>query len=255
MTIITDPLFYLFAVPAVVMLGLSKGGFSGIGMVSTPLLALTMPPLQAAAILLPIILLQDAISVWVYRRDWDAWNMKVMLPGAVLGVGAAWLFAAYVSDAVILLAVGAIGLALCVYAWFWPAPPKTDKRPNAAYGAACGGLAGFTSTLIQIGAPPYYVFVLPQRLDKIVYVATTAWFFAAVNVMKVVPYFALGQFSTAGLATSFVLFPLAIASNFFGIWLVRVTPTALFYRITYLIVFLLSLELTRRGVFGLIWPA
>ncbi len=99
------------------------------------------------------------------------------------------------------------------------------------------------------------MFVLPQRLDKIVYVATTAWFFAAVNVMKVVPYFALGQFSTAGLATSFVLFPLAIASNFFGIWLVRVTPTALFYRITYLIVFLLSLELTRRGVFGLIRPA
>jgi uncharacterized membrane protein YfcA len=251
MTIITDPLFYVVAVPAVVMLGLSKGGFSGIGMVSTPLLALTMPPLQAAAILLPIILLQDAISVWVYRRDWDAWNLKVMLPGAVAGVGAAWLFAAYMSDALILLAVGLIGLALVAYAWFWPAPPKTDVRPNAGYGACCGGLAAFTSTLIQIGAPPYYVFVLPQRLDKMVYVGTTVWFFAIVNVMKVAPYFALGQFSTAGLATSAVLFPLAIASNFFGIWLVRITPTELFYRITYLIVFVLSLELTRRGLVGL----
>src|SRR5262245_61741392 len=111
MTFITDPLFHLIAIPAVIMLGLSKGGVAGIGMVSTPLLALIMPPLQAAAILLPIILLQDAISVWVYRRDWDAWNLKVMLPGALIGVAAAGLLAAYVSDAHVKLVVGLIALA------------------------------------------------------------------------------------------------------------------------------------------------
>jgi uncharacterized protein len=143
---------------------------------------------------------------------------------------------------------------LVAYAWFGPAPPKIPVKPNVVYGAACGGLAAFTSTLIQIGAPPYYVFVLPQRLDKMVYVGTTIWFFAAVNVMKITPYIALGQFTTAGFATSVVLFPLAIASNFLGVWLVRITPTELFYKITYTIVFLLSLELTRRGVFGFIWP-
>ena len=88
MTVITDPLFYAFAVPAVVFLGLSKGGFSGIGMVSTPLLAIIMSPLEAAAILLPIILVQDVVSVWVYRRVWDPWNLKVMIPGCVVGVGA-----------------------------------------------------------------------------------------------------------------------------------------------------------------------
>ena len=252
MTIITDPWFYAVAFPAVVMLGLSKGGFSGIGMVSTPMLALTMPPLQAAAILLPIILLQDAMSVWVYRRDWDVWNLKVMLPGALAGVGAAWLFASYVSDAGVMLAVGLIGLALVAYAWLLPAPPETNARPPVAYGVGCGGLAAFTSTLIQIGAPPYYLFVLPQRLPKMIYVGTTIWFFAAVNAMKIIPYFALGQFSTAGLATSVALFPLAIASNFLGIWLVRITPTRLFYRITYVIVFLLSAELTRRGIAGLL---
>jgi len=82
MTLITDPLFYLLAIPAIVALGLGKGGFAGVGMISTPLLALTMPPLQAAAILLPILLCQDAISVWVYRRQWSGWNLKVLLPGA-----------------------------------------------------------------------------------------------------------------------------------------------------------------------------
>jgi len=76
MTLITDPLFYLLAIPAIVALGLGKGGFAGVGMISTPLLALTMPPLQAAAILLPILLCQDVISVWVYRHDWSAWNWR-----------------------------------------------------------------------------------------------------------------------------------------------------------------------------------
>ena len=94
MDIITDPFFYSLAIPAIVALGISKGGFAGAGMIATPLLALAVPPLQAAAILLPILLCQDAMSAWVYRRRWSGWNLKVMLPGAVVGVGAAWLFAA-----------------------------------------------------------------------------------------------------------------------------------------------------------------
>ena len=253
MTIVTDPLFYLCAIPAVVMLGLSKGGFSGIGMVSTPLLALVLPPLQAAAILLPIILLQDALSCWIYRRNWDPWNLKVMLAGAVIGVGAAWLLAAHVSDGMIRLLVGLIALGFVAYAFITRGRPPQIKRPHAAKGVGWGGLAGFTSTLIQIGGPPYYAFVLPQRLEKMLYVGTTVWFFGLVNWMKVVPYTALGQFSTAGLATSFVLFPLAIASNFLGVWLVKVTPEALFYRLTNVIVFLLGVELTRQGLVDLLW--
>ncbi len=253
MNLITDPLFYIFAVPAVVILGISKGGFSGVGMIATPLLALVLPPLQAAAILLPIILLQDALSCWIYRRQWDAWNLKVMLPGAVVGVGAAWLFAAYVSDAAILLMVGLIALGFALNAWwFRHIKPEDLPKPRAALGTICGAGAAFTSTLIQIGAPPYYVFVLPQRLEKMLYVGTTVWFFALVNAMKVAPYFALGQFSTAGLTTSAALFPLAIAANFLGVWLVRVTPEALFYRMTNVLVFVIGVELTRQGVTALV---
>jgi uncharacterized protein len=248
MTLIADPLFYLVAVPAVVCLGLSKGGFSGIGMVSTPMLALILPPLEAAAILLPIILIQDAMSVWVYRRVWDPWNLKVMIPGCVVGIGAAWVFAAYMSTGAIRLLVGLIALGFVGYAAFRHYLPGEPPKPRASHGVFWGGLSGFTTTLIQIGAPPYYAFVLPQRLPKMIYVGTTVMFFAAANVMKVVPYFALGQFSSAGLATSFVLFPLAIVCNMLGIWLVRVTPEALFYQLTNVIVFVLGCELTRQGV-------
>src|SRR3954451_7321044 len=252
MTIIIDPLFYAVALPAVVFLGLSKGGFSGIGMVSTPLLALVLPPLEAAAILLPIILIQDAMSVWVYRRVWDAWNLKVMIPGCVLGVGAAWLLAAYVSDGVIRLVVGLIALGFVGYALFRHWLPGEPPRPRASHGVFWGALSGFTTTLIQIGAPPYYAFVLPQRLEKMIHVGTTVMFFAAANAMKVVPYFALGQFSSAGFATSLLLFPLAIATNYIGIWLVRVTPEDIFYKITNVLVLLIGVELTRQGIPGLL---
>ena len=248
MSIITDPLFYALAVPAVIMLGLSKGGFSGIGMVSTPMLALMLPPLQAAAILLPIILLQDALSCWIYRRAWDPWNLKVLLPGGALGVGMAWLLAAYVSDGSIRLLVGLIALGFAANAWRTRKRPLEGPPPKAPLGVMWGGVAGFTSTLIQIGGPPYYAFVLPQRLEKMLYVGTTVWFFALVNSMKLAPYFALGHFSTSGLATSFALFPLAIAANFLGVWLVRITPEAVFYKLTNIIVLLIGLELTRQGV-------
>jgi uncharacterized membrane protein YfcA len=115
-------------------------------------------------------------------------------------------------------------------------------------------MSGFTTTLIQIGAPPYYAFVLPQRLPKMVYVGTTVMFFATANALKIVPYFALGQFSATGLATSLVLFPLAIACNFLGIYLVRITPEAMFYQLTNGLVLVLGCELTRQGLVELFWP-
>jgi uncharacterized protein len=244
--VITDPLFYLLAAPAVLALGLGKGGFAGIGMISTPLLALTVPPLQAAAILLPILLIQDAISVWVYRREWSAWNLQVLLPGAIVGVAAAGLFAAYVPNAYVEIAVGVTGVCFALYTWLGKVPAQ-PRRPSVPVGMFWGALAGFTSTIIQVGAPPYQVHILPQRLDKLTLIGTTIIFFALVNVMKVVPYFALGQFSPRTLATSLVLLPFAVATNLFGLWLARRTPTALFYQIAYVLVFVISLALIWQG--------
>lgn len=243
---ITDPVFYLLALPAVIVLGLGKGGFAGIGMAATPLLAVRFPPLQAAAIMLPLVLCQDVISVWAYRRDWSRWNVAVLSVGAVFGLGVAWVFAAHVSDDAIRLSVGLIGIAFVLNAWF-SRGPRASAYPSVAGGMVWGALSAFTSTLIQAGAPPFQMFVLPQRLPKMTLVGTTAIFFAGVNVMKILPYFALGQFSSESLFASVVLLPVAIAANFLGIWLVRVTPTELFYRIAYWLVFALSLVLLWQG--------
>lgn len=250
MSIITDPLFYMVAVPAIVALGLSKGGFAGVGVIATPLTALYLPPLEAAALILPILIVQDVISVSWYRRDFDPWNLKVLLPGALAGMVLAWLFAAHVSDAALRIAVGVIGISFVGYSVFTHIPAE-GRKAGALGGAFWGAICGFTSFLSQAGGPPYQAHVLPQRLPKLTLVGTTVIFFAIVNALKIGPYFALGQFSALNFMTSLVLLPIAVAANALGIWLVRVTPVETFYRIAYALVFCVSVMLLWQGVAGL----
>lgn len=246
----TDPLFLFVAFIAVLLVGLAKGGFSGIGMAATPLLALAVPPLQALAILLPILLAQDVVSIWWYRRDWDGWNLKVMLPGAIVGVGLAWLVGSVVPDNVVRLIIGMIGVTFVLNSWFGRVPPP--GRPSAASGVFRGAGAGFTSTIASAGMPPFSIHVLPQRMEKMRLVGTITLFFAAVNLMRVVPYFALGHLTRDNLMISLALLPLAIAANFLGFWLVLRISTELFYRISYALIFLISAAIFAQGVTGLL---
>ena len=108
---ITDLTFYAAALPAVTLLGLAKGGFAGIGLLALPLLTLTISPLQAAAITLPILLVQDVVSVWAYRHTWDSRNLAILLPSATFGIVLGYVLAAQVSDAAVTLAVGAVSAA------------------------------------------------------------------------------------------------------------------------------------------------
>jgi len=243
---ITAPAFYAVAIPAVIFLGLSKGGFSGLGTGATPLLALYLPPLEAAALLLPIVICQDVISIHGYRRDWSAWNLKILLPGAAVGLTLGWLFAAYVSDDAIRVMIGATALVFVADAWLRAAPARA-KPARITAGLFWGAICGFLSFASQGGAPPYQVYTLPQRLPKMTFVGTTTIFFAAVNALKIVPYFMLGQFSAKDLSTSAVLLPLAVVANFFGIWLIKVVPTDRFYRITYVLLFIIGLILFCQG--------
>lgn len=242
---LSDPTFLAVAIPAVILLGLAKGGFAGVGSISTPLVALVLPPFEAAALLLPILIVQDVISVWVYRREWSASNLKAMLPGAALGIGAAWILAVQIPEAAVRLIVGGIGLSFVLNVWFGGKP--APSTPRARSGVFWGAVSGFTSAFANAGGPPFQVHMLPQQLPKLTLVGTSVIFFAVVNWLKVVPYFALGNFTGTGFTLSLALMPLAIAANFLGIWLVRVTPVELFYKIAYALVFLLSLALIWQG--------
>jgi uncharacterized membrane protein YfcA len=192
---------------------------------------------------------QDMNAVWVYRKDWSGQVFSIVVPGAIIGIGAGWLLAAYISDAAVRIFIGVTTIAFVAYSFIGMLTvPREPRHPGVTAGVFWGALSGFTSTICQAGGPPYQMYVLGLRLPKMTYVGTNAMVFACINALKVVPYFALGQFTTSGIGTSLALLPLAIAANFFGFWLVRVTPQEIFYRITLVIMLLISIELTREGM-------
>jgi uncharacterized membrane protein YfcA len=202
--------------------------------------------LQAAAILLPMLCLMDLVGVWAYRRRWDRGNLKILLPGALLGILAGALTAGYLSDHVIRLLVGLIAavFALNYYLGFAALEPRGRHVPA---GMVWGGAAGYTSFLAHAGGPPLVIYLLPQRLDKTLFVGTTVIFWAVVNYVKLIPYAWLGQFDGENLATALLLCPLAPLGMWAGIRLHRLIPQLLFYRICYALTLLVGLKLVWDG--------
>ena len=243
-------LFFALAVPAVILLGLSKGGFVGLGALSLPMLALAISPVRAAAILLPILIVQDVVGVWAFRKTWDGHVLAWMLPGSMIGIALAYVFAARVSEGAVLGVVGAISILFGAYR-LW-----TDRRGAISapaqspgwVGTLAGIASGFTSQIAHAGQPPFQIWVLPKRLPRDVLVGTTAIFFAATNWLKVPAYWALGQFSRENLLAAATLLPVAIASTFAGVWLVRRVSPARFYTAIYALMVLVGVKLVWDAV-------
>jgi uncharacterized membrane protein YfcA len=233
--VIQDPIFYLLATPAVILLGLSKGGLAGAGSLALPLLVLVIDPVQAAAILLPILIAQDIVGVWSFRRHLDWYVLGWTLPGATVGILIGYLFAASVSAAGVMALVGSISIAFGAYRlWLGRrgAPVASFASPGWV-GSMAGIVSGFTSQIAHAGAPPFQMWVMPRRLPRDVLIGTWAVYFAALNWIKVPAFAALGQFTRTNLLTAAALLPVAIVATFAGVWLVRRIDGERFYKIIY----------------------
>lgn len=254
LSLLSDPWFYAAAVPAVVLVGLSKGGLGGAGaLMGVPLMTLVISPVQAAAIMLPILLVMDAVSLWTWRGQRDPVTLKLMLPGAMLGIGIGWLTAAVVTTGAVRLIVGTIAVAFFLR-WLTLRLAANDRaaphnRVKATFWAA---ISGFTSFVAHAGGPPYQVYTLALKQQPAIYVGTSVIYFAVVNAVKVVPYFALGQFDATNLAASAVLMPIAPLATLAGAWIVRRIRPDLFYPIMYAMVLVVGLKLVWDGVFELL---
>ncbi|HEX2255734.1 MAG TPA: sulfite exporter TauE/SafE family protein [Afifellaceae bacterium] len=249
---IADPLFYLAAVPGVILVGLSKGGFGGMmGVLATPMIALAVPPMQAAAIMLPIMLVMDAVALVAWRGIFDRRTLILLLPGGVLGVALGWALAASVTPEMVRLVVGAVALAFVARHLLGGGTAKAPRPHSPPKGLFWGAASGFTSFVSHAGGPPYQMYVLPLRLDPRRFAGTAAIFFAAINLLKVGPYFALGQFSATNLLTSLALLPLAPLATLAGVRLVKIVRPETFYRVIYVMVLVVALKLIRDGLQGL----
>jgi uncharacterized membrane protein YfcA len=243
-----DVAFFLLAALAALLVGLSKGGLSMAGSLGTPLLAMVISPVKAAALLLPIFVVSDWFGLYAYRHEFDRRNLLILIPAAIAGIGIGWLSSAVVSEHMVGLLIGMIGIAFCLNAWrlrHHALPPRPADIPRGLF---WGAIAGFTSFVSHSGGPPYQVYVLPQKLSKTVFAGTTTITFAAINLVKLLPYWQLGQLDLANLKISLLLMPIAVAGTFAGVWLVRIIPQRTFFVLIHAALFVLSIKLVVDAV-------
>lgn len=246
-----DLTFYIVAVTAVFVVGLSKSGLvASLGVVGVPLLTLVMPARDAAGMMLPLLLIMDAIALVVYRREVDWRIFWILIPGAAVGTLIAWGLSAVVSEAMVRLAIGIITLLFVLDAWLPLRKKLEGLPPSRPWGRFWGGVAGFTSFISHTGGPPVQIYMLPLKLPPVLFAGTNAVFFAVVNAAKLIPYFYLGQLSITNMQAAATLVPVAIAGMLVGVFFVRRIDPALFYRVAYILVFALSLKLIYDGVAG-----
>jgi hypothetical protein len=247
---ITDPWFYALAVPAVLMTGLAKSGFaSGFGSLATPMLALAVPAPQAAAVMLPLLIAMDATGLQQMWRHRDRALVRQLVPWGVLGIGVGTVMFGVLSDRAVSGLLGALTLLFLAQRLLWPIRAEGTPPPRWA-APLCSTTSGFTSFVAHAGGPPLMAYVLPLKLAPVVASATMAVYFAVINLVKLMPFAALGLLDTRNLATSLLLLPVAPLGVWLGVWLVRRIDPTWFYRLAYVGMGVAGFKLLYDGVFG-----
>jgi uncharacterized membrane protein YfcA len=228
---ITDPWFYACAVPAVLLVGLAKSGLAaGFGALAVPLMALSVPVPQAAAIMLPLLVIMDFMGLAALARHADRRLLRLLLPSGLVGIALGTASFGLLQASTVAGVVGAVTLVVLAIRTLFP--PKADAPPPPRWlGGLLGLASGFTSFVAHAGGPPMGFYLLPQKLPPLVFAGTTGVFFTVINLSKWAPYAGLGLIDMRNMSTSAVLAPVAPLGVWIGLRLYkRVSPT-LFYRI------------------------
>jgi uncharacterized protein len=244
--------FWVAAVVAASLVGMSKGGVPVIGVLAVPVMALVMNPVAAAGMLLPVYVVSDAFGVYTYRHAFDRRVLAIVLPGAMVGIGVGWATASIVPEPAVRIVVGVIGVAFALNLILRRPVVVEPRRAEVAPGLFWGGVAGFTSFVSHAGGPPYQVYALRLGMPKAVFAGTTTIAFAVINAVKLIPYYALGQLSLGNLKLAAILSVPAVIAVFVGVGVVKRMPERLFFQLVTWALFLISLKLIWDGAQALI---
>lgn len=243
-----DLLFYFYAAIGVILFGISKGGFAGpIAILSIPIMALVMSPITAAAILLPVLLVMDVVAIYIYWNKWDLKNIKIILPSAMIGILIGSLTFGFTSEDNIRIIIGCIAIIFIILSLLQQ--NKKLVKPTKKKGVFWSIIGGYTSFIIHSGGTPVNFFLLPQKLDKTVYVATMTLAFLIINIVKLAPYYYLDQLVFSNLKISLILSPLAPISIYLGYYLHRKINERTFYFLIYLFLGIGGIKLIFDGLF------
>ncbi|MCC7320039.1 MAG: sulfite exporter TauE/SafE family protein [Rubellimicrobium sp.] len=249
----SDPWVVAAGILSAAIIGVAKGGLTGVGMLAVPVMALAISPVQAAGITLPILLISDAVGLWTWWKSWDIRTIRLMLPGAVAGTALGWATARYVSDDAVRLIVGVIAIVFFLNWLLQSRERRAEKRPhNPAKATFWATVTGYTSFISHAGGPIYQVYAIPLGLDPKTYTGTNVLFFAVTNFLKIVPYFLLGQLAVTNLVASAALMPVAVVFTFIGAWIIRRMSAAVFYPVTYALVAAVGVKLILDAVVGMV---
>ena len=242
--------YIIAACVAAVAVGLSKGGLPMIGMLAVPVLSLSESPLKAAGLLLPIYVVSDIFGIIAYRREFDRRNLAILIPAGIAGIMAGWATASLIPERAVTLLVGLIGLGFCLDIALKRGKTIAPRPADLPRGIFWGAIAGFTSFVSHSGAPPYQMYVLPQRLEKMVFAGTSTILFAIINFVKLLPYYALGQLSFDSVKAMLPFYPVAIAATYAGVALTRVLPQDVFFKLVLAALLLVSIKLCFDAILG-----
>jgi hypothetical protein len=241
--LITDWFFYAVTIPAVLLLGISKSGFgAGFGSLAVPMMALSVTVPQAAAILMPVLLVMDLLGMATFRKEFDKQLLKFLIPFGMVGIGVGALLFKVLNPHTVAGLVG--GFTLLFLAQRLLFPPKADSAPPPKWlGALLTATSGFTSFIAHTGGPPVNAYVIPLRLSPLKFTATMAFYFFFINLSKWIPYAWLGLLDMRNMTTSLVLLPIAPIGVWVGVRLARRISPVLFYRLLHLGMFLTGVKL------------
>jgi uncharacterized membrane protein YfcA len=242
------PEFWIAASIAVILVGIAKAGFGGgPGLLATPLIALTIPVADAAALLLPLLIIADLFTVRHYRHEFDRKSLKILIPGALVGIVIGAFFFGFFSDNERVLQIG-IGILALVFVIFQIGRTAIfgameGRRLPAPVGVILGGIGGFTSTLAHAGGPPVVIYLLPQKLPRNIFVGTTVIAFMVINLVKLIPYGMLGLLRVSNLLTILILAPLIYVGVHLGIYLNKHFSEKWFNIVIYTLLVLTAIQL------------
>ena len=243
-----DLLFYFYASIGVILFGISKGGFAGpIAIISIPIMAIVMSPIKAAAILLPVLIIMDLVAIYIYWNKWDLKNVKIILPPAMMGILIGTITFSFTSEDIIRIIIGCIAIIFLLLSFL-----QSNHRlvtPTKNKGILWSLISGYTSFIIHSGGTTLNFYLLPQRLDKTVYVSTMTLVFLIINIIKLIPYYYLDQLVFANLKTSLILSPLAPISIYLGYYLHRKVGERKFYLLIYFFLSIGGFKLIYDGLF------
>jgi uncharacterized membrane protein YfcA len=241
--LITDPFFYAVAIPAVLLLGVSKSGFgAGFGSLAVPLMALAVTVPQAAAMLMPVLLVMDLLGMAAFRNNVDRALLRFLLPFGLLGVAIGTLLFKVLDAQWVAGIVGSFTLLFLAQRLMFP--PRADSPPPPPWlGALLTVTSGFTSFIAHAGGPPINAYVIPLKLKPVLFTGTMAFFFFFINLAKWVPYAWLGLLDLRNMTTSLALLPFAPIGVWVGVRIAHRIDPVLFYRLVYLGMFLTGIKL------------